>query len=99
MNEIVQMKRQGLSVVAISAMTGFDRKTIRKYLANPKTPEYGPRQRRASKLDPYKGYIDERLKAGVWNAVVFLSELRSRGYTGGYSILKELYLSEEAGSL
>lgn len=92
MNEIVQMKRQGLSVVAISAMTGFDRKTVRKYLAEPKTPEYGPRQPRVSKLDGYKDYVDERLAAGVWNAVVLLSELRIRGYTGGYSILKE-YIS------
>lgn len=91
-NDIVEMKRQGLSVSVIGVMTGFDRKTIRKYLADPKTPRYGLRQRRASKLDAYKDYVDERLDAGVWNAVVLLSELRSRGYAGGYSILKD-YIS------
>jgi transposase len=31
----------------------------------------------------------ERQKAGVWNAQVLLRELRARGYTGGYTILKD----------
>jgi len=53
---------------------------------------YGPRAPRPSKLDPYKPYLDQRLSAGVWNAVVLLRELRGRGYSGGYSILKD-YLS------
>ena len=35
------------------------------------------------------------LSAGVWNAVVLLRELRDRGYTGGYSILKD-YLRPQA---
>ena len=71
-------------------MTGFDRKTVRKYLANPeRQPRYRPRQKRPSQLDPFKPYIDERLAAGVWNAVVLLRELRERGYAGGYSTVKE----------
>jgi transposase len=39
-------------------------------------------------LDAFKPYIEERLKAGVWNAQVLLRELRARGYAGGYTILK-----------
>lgn len=89
MNEIISLKRQGLSISEIGVMTGCDRKTIRKYLANPETRRYGPRQSRPSKLDPYKGYIDERLEAGIWNAVVLLGELRERGYRGAYTILKD----------
>jgi transposase len=43
-NDISELKRQGLSIQAISAMTGFDRKTVRKYLLEPEgTPDYGPR--------------------------------------------------------
>ena len=30
-NQIEEMRRQGLSVTAIAEVTGFDRKTIRKY--------------------------------------------------------------------
>jgi len=46
-------------------------------------------------LDPFKPYIDERLIAGVWNAVVLLRELRQLGYVGGYSTVKE----EEEGTM
>ena len=42
-NDIIELKRQGLSVSQISAMSGYDGKTIRKYLGNPKIPVYKPR--------------------------------------------------------
>jgi transposase len=83
------MRRQGLSITDIAEITGFDRKTVRKWLVQPGPPRYGPRAPRPSQLDPYKPYIDQRLSAGVWNAVVLLRELRDRGYPGGYSILKD----------
>lgn len=90
MQEIEELKRQGVSIQRISELTGFDPKTIRKYLSQPgQVPVYGPRKPRPSKLDRFQPYIQERLKAGVWNAVVLLRELRERGYTGGYTILKD----------
>jgi transposase len=88
--EIQELKRQGLSINAISKLTGNDRKTIRKYLIEPEArPVYGPREQRASKLDSFKAYLEDRLKAGVWNARVLLRELRQRGYDGGYTILTD----------
>ncbi len=95
--EIVALARQGLSRKKISELTGLDRKTVRKYLDNPETPVYGPRQPRRGKLDPYRELIDERLEAGVWNAVVLLRELRESGYPGGYTILKD-YVAEKRRS-
>ena len=86
MDEINQLKREGLSILAISNLTGYDRKTIRKYLLEPTArPKYPPRPKPAGKLEPFKVYLDERLEAGVWNARVLLRELRSRNYTGGYT--------------
>jgi transposase len=87
--EIEELRRSGVSLCEISRLTGFDRKTIRKYLENPEVPVYGPREPRPSLLDPYADYVDARLAAGVWNAVVLLREVRARGYTGGYTILKD----------
>lgn len=90
MSEIAELKRQGLSLQAISSLTGFDRKTIRKYLLKPETvPVYGPRPKPMSKLDRFKPYLEERLGAGVWNASVLMRELRERGYQGGYTILTD----------
>jgi transposase len=88
-NELIELKRQGLSTKAISAATGFDRKTIRKYLAAPEAiPAYAPRPPRPGKLEPFQPYLRERLSAGVWNGVVLLRELKARGYTGGYTTKK-----------
>lgn len=88
--EIEELKRQGLSQRTISELTGYDRKTIRRYLGGGSgMPVYGPRPAAASKLDPFKDYLKERMQAGVWNAQVLLRELRKKNYTGGYTILKD----------
>ena len=91
MNDFAELKREGLSIQAISSSaTGFDRKTVRKYLLKPDAiPAYGPRPPAASNLDGFKTYLEERLKAGSWNAAVLLRELRERSYLGGYTILKD----------
>lgn len=74
----------------ISELTGYNRNTVSKYLAEPsKVPVYGPRAVQESKLDPLKEYLKGRLQAGVWNAQVLLRELQQREYDGGYTILKD----------
>ncbi len=88
-NEIQELKRQGLSISQIAAHTGFNRRTIRKYLAHPGTPRYSARAPRPTKLDPFKPFLEQRLAAGVWNARVLLRELQAQGYTGGYTGLKD----------
>ena len=88
--EIEELKNQGCSIRNISTLTGFDRKTIRKYLDGQSgQPVYGPRSAQRSQLEPFKDYLKERLQAGVWNAQVLLRELRQREYNGGYTILKD----------
>ena len=89
--EIQELKREGVSIATMSDVTGLDRKTVRKYLLDPDgCPEYGPRREAENgKLNPFKGYLEDRLKSGVWNAKVLLRELRERNYTGGYTILTD----------
>jgi transposase len=43
----------------------------------------------ASKLEPFKPYLQERLQVGVWNAAVLLREIRERNYGGSYTILTD----------
>jgi transposase len=88
--EIEELKRQGLSVRAISRLTGYDRKTIRKYLIQSESvPVYGPRPKQLGKLEAFEPYLNERMSAGVWNARVLLRELRERGYGGSYTLLTD----------
>ena len=98
-HDLEEMKHTGMSVSGISELTGYDRKTVRKYLlAKEAVPRYKDRAAQASKLDVFKPYLEDRLKAGVWNAQVLLREIRKQGYLGGYTILKDwLHPQRQAG--
>lgn len=61
---ILDLHRQGLSVSAIARQTGIDRKTVRKYIERGlEAPAYGPRKPRSTVIDPFAGYLRERVKA------------------------------------
>lgn len=89
--EIRVLQRQGKSIREIARMLEVSRNTVRRYLRIARLPRY-EREPQPSKLDPYKHYIAERVKAAApqWiPATVLLRELRSLGYAGGITILKE----------
>ena len=88
--DLEEFKRQGMSIRAISRLTGLDRKTVRKYLLQSGMPAYAPRAATpAKKLEAFQPYLQERLQAGVWNARVLLREMRQRGYQGSYTLLTD----------
>ena len=90
--EIRILHRQGMSIRAIAGELKISRETVRKYLrALERRPAYGPREPRASKLDPFKDYLKMRMAEAAPRrlpATVYLRELRMLGYDGGISILK-----------
>jgi transposase len=85
-----ELSGKGQSVRGIARELGLSRNTVRKYLRSPEIPKAGPPARRVSKLEPYRQYIEQRLAHGVDNCVVLLREIHEQGYTGGYTILKDL---------
>lgn len=87
---IHDLKRQGLSVLAIARRTGRDPKTVRKYLNNGlEPPIYGPRPPRGSVLDPYKDYIQGKLEVfPELSAARLFREARALGYEGGLTTVK-----------
>lgn len=88
MNRIDELRRAGCTISKISEETGYDRKTVRKYLTDRSLPAYGPRAPRSRILDAYKDEIEKKFKAGIWNAIVIFNDLRKLGYTGGYTSIK-----------
>jgi len=89
--EIRVLSRQGKSIREIPRMLEVSRNTVRRYVRGEGLPRY-ERRARPSKLDDYKQYIAERVRAAApaWiPATVLLRGLRALGYTGGVSILKE----------
>jgi len=92
--EILVHHRRGMSIRTLSREVSCSRGTVRRYIRlGEKAPSVSySRAERSSKLDPFKAYLSERIEAArpKWiSAVVLLKEIRDRGYTGGYSILKE----------
>jgi len=77
----------GYTITQIARELGLDRKTVRSHLARDHPARY-QRERRPSKLDPYRTWIQTRLAAAPLTATRLLRELRPLGYTGGYTILK-----------
>ena len=60
--EIRALSRQGKSIREIARMLEVSRNTVRRYVRGERLPRY-ERRARPSKLDDYKQYIAERVKA------------------------------------
>lgn len=96
-DDIRRLWGEGFSVSEIARRTGHDRKTVRKFLEerdfSPKPPlKPAPLP---SKLDPYKGRVDQTLEADrhVWRkqrhtALKIYEELRGQGYDGSYTLVQ-----------
>ena len=88
---ILDLARQGLTVSAISRRTGYDRKTVRKYLERGmQPPAYKARERAPSPLSPFHVFLRERVGRfpdltgrRLWR------EIRELGFTGGYATVTD----------
>lgn len=88
---IHQLHNEGLTISAIAARTGLDRKTVRKYLQlGLEAPAYGPRAPRPRRLDPYRDYLKARVEAhpGL-SSMRLLREIRTMGYEGGRTAVSD----------
>lgn len=80
-----------LSQREIHRRTGVHRDTIRRVLASPEPPRYGPRPQRPSKLDPFLATIEELLvDEPTLSGVRIREELEQLGYDGSKTIVDDL---------
>ena len=91
--EIHALAARGWNQSAISRHTGRDRKTVRKYLTAGGVPV---RERAASCLEPWRGYIAARFVDDPHlPAVTLLDELAAAGFTRSYpTLVRELRRTE-----
>jgi transposase len=91
--EIHALAARGWNQSAISRHTGRDRKTVRKYLAAGGVPS---RERAASCLEPFRGYIAARFVDDPHlPAVTLLDELTAAGFDRSYpTLVRELRRTE-----
>ena len=90
--DIDYLHRRGLSFREISRKTGRDRRTVKRYAQNPELIGQGrARVERASILDPFVDVIKSWLEDDdQYQASWIYDQIRKLGYTGGYTIVKDL---------
>jgi len=81
-------EQKGLSPTQIGQELGLDPRTVAKWLGEKRYRQRIPANK-PSKLDPYKDAIVRMLEDHPYTAVQILGRIKSQGYDGGYSILKE----------
>lgn len=94
--EIKVLARQGMSIREISRQLRISRNTVRRYLRDIQAAQRKPRPVRMQKLDPYRVYLEHRLRAAepAWlPATVLHQEIVLLGYLGGISRLRQFMRS------
>ncbi|NLA38443.1 MAG: transposase [Methanomicrobiales archaeon] len=86
---IRELYNQGVTISQIARETGFDRKTIRKYVLSGEPPTARPRVRRPGKLDDYKEYIRNRISGYPPTTARIYREIQEQGFTGKYTIVRD----------
>lgn len=87
--QINDLSAEGLGIRAIAGRLAIHRRTVRKALDAPLPPTRCS-VRRGSIVDPYRGWLLARMQQyPELSAAVLFRQLAERGYTGGYSLVKQ----------
>lgn len=87
---IQALKRQGVKKKKAARILGLDVKTVKKYWKEGKHPVYQREKIKPTKLDPYRDYLLRRAPETDYCAWVCFLDIHKKGYTGGYTAVKDL---------
>jgi len=93
--EVARLQQEGVPIKRIAQQLGMARNTVRRWLRAGEVPIY----RRAtgrSALDGHLRYVEQRLAEGCRNTAQLWRELRDRGFTGGYDIVRRWAIRRRA---
>jgi transposase len=85
---IQALAKLGVFQKDIAAQVGVHPKTVSRALQRGSAPQPEGKSR-GSKLDPFRESVDALLAEGVWNGMVILREIQTKGYTGSLTILRD----------
>lgn len=92
---------EGESISRVAERFGVSRQTVSNHQNRPDgVTDYGkPQPKRGSKLDLYKPYIEARLREFDLTAAKLFEEIKTQGYTGGYTVVKDFVRSIREGQV
>jgi transposase len=82
--QVIALRKHGLSYQAIARQVGMGASTVQSWLATGTFPERKPRQQ-ASQLDRYLPYLFQRWSEGCHNIACLFQELVAQGFKGSYA--------------
>ncbi|WP_428194636.1 ISL3 family transposase, partial [Deinococcus saxicola] len=86
---IHDLKALGHSPGQITQHTGLSKVTVRKYLRLKTSPGQPHRRQRTRLIDPYREWLKAQWDAGTRNATHLFGGVKQRGYTGGFTVIRE----------
>jgi transposase len=86
--QVHELHRQGTPIRQIARDLAMSRKSVRRLLGHEKCPEWGPRRRRRSGMDPHREWVDARISEGKINASELHRELAERGVRLSYATVR-----------
>ncbi len=98
--QVMTLRKQGLSYQAIARQVGMGASTVQSWLGASTFPERKPRDQ-ASHLDRYLPYLFERWEEGCHNIACLFRELAERGYKGPMAVSMTPWsvCSQQGGSM
>jgi transposase len=86
--QVIALRKLGLSQAAIARQVGIGASTVQSWLAAGAFPERKPREQ-GSRLDRYLPYLFQRWEDGNHNMACLFRELVEQGYKGSYESVRD----------
>ena len=87
--KLSELQAEGLSYREIARQSGHSRNTVRRYLRDEAGKNVAVRQPKGSKLDPFKGMIDQLVSQGLYSTPAIIDRIRPLGFEGSETFSRD----------
>ena len=97
-DQVVELYKQGGSILGIARQLQIGHQTVRKFVKTPSFPERSKASRTKSALDPYRPYLEKRWQQGCHATSQLWKEVQAQGFTGSWMMVYRWVQLQEAAS-
>ncbi|GCE17675.1 ISL3 family transposase [Dictyobacter kobayashii] len=98
-HQVIDLHKQGGSILGIARQLNISRQTVRKFVQAPDFPEFQRVPRTKSAIDAFRPYLSKRWQEGCHQSKQLWQELQERGFTGSHMMVyRWVQLQKDAGA-